>query len=138
MPAYDFRCNNCGEEFSLTFASIKAYETSPRICPNCQATDLDRIIRKVNVAAPSRDFTKLNSSEMLGVFESGDSKQVGQMFDQIGGTNPALGVQYHEATQRLLKGESMDTVESSLWAKETEATEALAKPEKKAKKKKLK
>jgi putative FmdB family regulatory protein len=131
MPAYDFRCNNCGEEFSLRFASIKAYENSTRICPNCQATDLDRIIRKVNVAAPSRDFTKLNSSEMLGVFESGDSKQVGQMFDQIGGTNPALGLQYHEATQRLLKGESMDTVESSLQAKETEAR---SKAEKKAKK----
>ena len=134
MPAYDFRCNNCGDEFSLTFSSIKAYETSARICPNCQATDLDRIIRKVNVAAASRDFTKLNSSEMLGVFESGDSKQVGQMFDQIGGTNPALGLQYHEATKRLLKGESMDNVESSLWANETEKTEALAKPEKTEKK----
>jgi putative FmdB family regulatory protein len=134
MPAYDFRCNNCGSEFSLSFSSIKAYETSPHLCPNCQATDLDRIIRKVNVGGlGSHDFTKMNSQEMLGVFESGDSKQVGQMFDQIGGTNPALGVQYHEATKRLLKGESMDNVESSLRDKETEST---AKPEKKTKKKK--
>lgn len=118
MPAYDFRCNNCGKEFSLRFASIKAYETEARICPNCQSQELDRIIRKVNVAAPSRDFTRMDSKEMLSVFESGDSKQVGQMFDQIGGTNPALGVEYHEATKRLLKGESMDNVETSLKEKQ--------------------
>src|SRR5688572_13598846 len=118
MPAYDFRCNHCGEEFSLHFASIKAYETAPRLCPNCQSSDLNRLIRKVNVASVSRDFTRLNSQEMLSVFESGDSKQVGQMFDQIGGTNPALGLEYHEATKRLLKGESMDNVESSLQEKQ--------------------
>jgi putative FmdB family regulatory protein len=122
MPSYDFRCNNCKKEFSLHFASIKAYETEPRICPNCQSQELDRIIRKVNVAAPSRDFTRLNSQEMLSVFESGDSKQVGQMFDQIGGTNPALGVEYHEATKRLLKGESMDNVETSLKEKQDSTT----------------
>ena len=120
MPAYDFRCNNCGKEFSLRFASIKAYETDTPLCPNCQSRELDRIIRKVNVAAPSRDFTRMNSQEMLSVFESGDSKQVGQMFDQVGGTSPELGVQYHEVTQRLLKGESMDKVEKSLQQREND------------------
>jgi putative FmdB family regulatory protein len=126
MPAYDFRCNNCGKEFSLRFASIKAYESETPICPNCQSKELNRIIRKVNVAAPSRDFTRMNSQEMLSVFESGDSKQVGQMFDQVGGTNPALGVEYHEATKRLLKGESMDNVESSLKAKQDSNTASSA------------
>lgn len=128
MPAYDFRCNNCDEEFTLTYKSVASYAKAEPTCNNCQSEDLKRIIRKVNVASVSRDYTRLNAGEMLNVFESGDSKQVGKMFDQIGGTNPALGAEYHEATQRLIKGESMDNVESSL-QKKRDVTEA--KPKKK-------
>jgi len=119
MPAYDFRCKTCGEEFTLSFKSVKAYADATPRCPNCQSAALARVIRRVNVQSPSRDFTKMNSNEMLGVLESGDSKRVGQMFDQIGGTSPELGAQYHEVTQRLLKGESMDKVERSLQERET-------------------
>ncbi len=117
MPAYDFRCNNCEQEFTLSYKSVASYAKATPHCNNCQSEDLERIIRKVNVAAVSRDYTRLDSSEMLNVFESGDSKQVGKMFDQIGGTNPALGLEYHEATKRLMKGESMDNVEKSLQKK---------------------
>lgn len=117
MPAYDFRCNNCEEEFALIYKSVASYAKATPACTNCQSEDLSRIIRKVNVAAVGRDYTRLDANEMLGVFESGDSKQVGKMFDQIGGTNPALGAEYHEATKRLMKGESMDNVESSLQKK---------------------
>lgn len=126
MPAYDFRCNNCDEEFTLTYKSVASYAKAEPTCNNCQSEDLKRIIRKVNVASVSRDYTRLNAGEMLNVFESGDSKQVGKMFDQIGGTNPALGAEYHEATQRLIKGESMDNVESSL-QKKRDATDATSK-----------
>jgi putative FmdB family regulatory protein len=118
MPAYDFRCNNCEEEFSLSYKSVASYAKATPECPNCQSNDLARIIRTVNVASVSRDYTRMDANEMLNVFESGDSKQVGKMFDQIGGTNPALGAEYHEATKRLMKGESMDTVETSLQKKQ--------------------
>lgn len=117
MPDYDFRCNNCEQEFTLTYKSVASYAKSTPQCSNCQSDDLSRIIRKVNVAAVARDYTRMDATEMLNVFESGDSKQVGKMFDQIGGTNPALGAEYHEATKRLISGESMDNVESSLQKK---------------------
>ena len=120
MPAYDFRCKNCGTEFTLHYKSFKAYSDATPQCSNCQSTDLARVINRINVASPSRDFTKMDSSQMLGVFESGDSRAVGQMFDQIGGTSPELGVQYHEVTQRLLKGESMEKVEKSLQQREND------------------
>ena len=126
MPAYDFRCNNCEEEFTLIYKSIASYAKATPACSTCQAEDLSRIIREVNVAAVARDYTKLDANEMLGVFESGDSKQVGKMFDQIGGTNPALGAEYHEATKRLMKGESMDNVEGSL-QKKRDTTEGKSK-----------
>ena len=114
MHSYDFRCKNCQHEFTLHYKSYQAYDEATPICPQCEATELSRIIRKVAVQNPTRDFTQMSSQEMLSVFESGDSKQVGQMFDQIGGSSPELGIEYHEATQRLMKGESMDSVEKDL------------------------
>ena len=131
MPAYDFRCNNCEEEFSLVYKSIKSYGEATPTCSNCQSSNLKRVIRAVNVPSTSRDFSRMNSQDMLSVFESGDSKQVGQMFNQIGGTNPALGAEYHEATKQLLKGVSLDSVESSLQEK---SDAKAAKSEKKGKK----
>jgi len=118
MPAYDFRCNECGEEFSQFYKSISAYANATTTCPNCESTDLARVIDKVNVGGGGHDYTKMGVDEMLGVFEAGDSKEVGKMFNQIGGTNPALGAQYHETTRRLMDGESMDTVEKDLQSRQ--------------------
>ena len=120
MPAYDFRCKNCGTEFTLHYKSFKAYDEATPQCTQCQSNDLARVINRINVVSPARDFTRMDANQMLGVFESGDSREVGKMFDQIGGTSPELGVQYHEVTQRLLKGESMEKVEQSLQQRENE------------------
>jgi putative FmdB family regulatory protein len=114
MPTYDFRCKNCGTEFSLFFKSYINYEAATPACANCNSVDLSRIIKKVNVSAPTRDYTSMSSDQMLNVLESGDGKQVGQMFQQIGGTDPAIGAEYQEVTQRLLDGESMDSVEKTM------------------------
>lgn len=114
MPAYDFRCKNCGERFTLNYKSIADYDEATPKCPKCAYTDLSRLISKVAISSPARDYSKMSSNEMLSVLESGDSKVVGEMFQQVGGGDPALGAEYHDATQRLLKGESMDKVEKEL------------------------
>lgn len=114
MPQYDFRCKSCGREFALSYASMKAYADATPTCPHCQSEDLARLITSVSVKNPSRDYTKMSSQEMLSVFDSGDSRQVGEMFQQIGGTSPELGAPYHDTTKKLLAGESMDKVEKSL------------------------
>jgi putative FmdB family regulatory protein len=122
MPTYEFRCKACNTEFDLFYKTTAQYAAATPACPVCTATTLARVIRKVNVEAPSRDYTKMSSAEMLSVFSSGDSKQVGQMFNQVAGSHPALAGEYHEATQRLLKGESMDKVEKSLQERDSEKT----------------
>jgi putative FmdB family regulatory protein len=132
MPSYDFRCKVCVTEFTLTYKSYKNYEQATPECPNCQSVELSRIIRKINIEAPTRDYSKMSSAEMLSVFSSGDSKQVGQMFNQVTGTNPALASEYHETTQRLMRGESMDKVEKHLTERDSETK---AKPKKEPKSK---
>lgn len=115
MPAYEFRCKACRAEFTLRYASVADYEAAAeRACPRCGASHLDRIIRRVQVKALSRDFTKMSSDEMLGVLESGDTRQVGAMFDQIGGADPEMGAEYHEVTKSLLRGDSMEKVERQM------------------------
>lgn len=116
MHSYDYRCKDCKTRFTLHYKTYKDYDAATPSCPECNSTALSRLIQSVSIQAQERDYTRLSSGEMLGVLESGDSRQVGEMFQQIGGASPELGVPYHEATQRLLKGEKMDKVEKDLKA----------------------
>lgn len=118
MPAYDYRCKQCGREFSLFYKSYRDYDAAEKRCPHCSSADLSRLIHQINVANPSsaRNYTQMSSNEMLSVLESGDSRAVGEMFKQVGdsagGSN--VGADYQHATERLLKGDSMEKVEKDL------------------------
>lgn len=114
MPDYDYRCNSCGNRFSLFYKTYADYDNANPQCPNCESAQLSRLITSVRVQTPSRDYTRMNSNEMLSVLESGDSQQVGAMFEQIGGGDPRLGTEYHEAAERLRSGEKMEKVEQDL------------------------
>lgn len=114
MPSYDYQCKDCGERFNLFYKTYAAYDAAEKACPHCSSVALSRIINRVNVAAPSRDYGKMSSGEMLSVLESGDSRQVGEMFNQIGGADPRLGKDFHDTTKKLLDGESKDKVERDL------------------------
>lgn len=114
MPEYSYKCRACGERFTLFYKTYAAFDESTPSCPNCGSEALSALIEGVKIASPSRDFTKMSSGEMLSVLESGDSRQVGEMFQQVGGTDPRLGKQYHDATQKLLSGEKIEKVERDL------------------------
>lgn len=116
MPSYDYRCNHCGRSFALFFKSIKDYDpAATHTCPHCQSTEVIRRIKRVAIPKQGRDLSQLSSGDMLNVFNSGDPKEVGKMFKQVTDTTGVdAGATYNEATQRLLKGESMDSVERDL------------------------
>lgn len=114
MPSYEYRCKNCGARFALFFKTYADYDTAAPGCPNCASTDLAELISRVAIQKPGRDYSNMEANEMLSVLESGDSRQVGEMFEQIGAGDPSLGKEYHDATQKLLKGESMEKVERDL------------------------
>lgn len=114
MPTYDYRCQECGTRFSLSYKTYADYDRAVPQCPECESDALSRLITSVRFAKPSRDYTSMSSDEMLSVMDSGDSRQVGEMFQQIGGTSPEMGKDFHQATEQLLKGESMEKVEKNL------------------------
>jgi putative FmdB family regulatory protein len=124
MPTYDYRCQDCGTRFSLFYKTYADYDEAVPQCPECKSSALSRLITSVRFSKPSRDYSSMSSEEMLSVLDSGDSRQVGEMFQQIGGTSPEMGKDFHEATEQLLRGESMDKVEKNLRKSENSTNEA--------------
>lgn len=126
MPSYDFRCKTCNTRFTLTYKTVADYEAAALTCAHCGSAALSRLIQRVNVQKPGRDYTRMSANEMLSVFESGDSRQVGEMFAQVGqgGVSPEAALPYHQATEQLLKGEKLDKVERDLRANEQAARPA--------------
>src|SRR5688572_17102413 len=118
MPTYDYRCNHCGRPFALFYKSYKDYEAAEaHICPHCQSIDTSRRIKRVAIAAPSRDLSTLSANEMLSVMDGGNSREVGKMFQQVAATTGEdLGDSFNDAARRLTKGESIDRVERDLAA----------------------
>ncbi|MEM6282878.1 MAG: FmdB family zinc ribbon protein [Chloroflexota bacterium] len=118
MPSYTFHCNSCHRDLTLFYKTYRQYDDATHTCPHCQSTDLTRTITSVTIGrgSSSHDYTAMNANQMLSVFESGDSKAVGEMMKQVGATVPDsnLGENYNAAADKLSSGASMDSVERDL------------------------
>jgi putative FmdB family regulatory protein len=124
MPSYDFRCKQCGRPFSQFYKSVKDYEAGTRLtCPHCGSANVARRIRRVAIPRPSRDLSRLSPNEMLSVMNSDNPREVGTMFQQViesaGGDLGDMGSTIQEATDRLLRGESIDSVEGDLASRDS-------------------
>ncbi len=91
MPRYEFRCKNCGAVFIVNTRTYSEYDSARLNCPECGSADLARLISQVSISGLQRDYRKMSSGEMLSVLESGDQRQVGELFKQVGGGDPASG-----------------------------------------------
>lgn len=116
MPEYDYRCKACRNEFSLFYKTYADFDAATPSCPQCGKTDLTRLIRRVAIARPGRDLSGMSANQMMSVLEGGDSREIGQLFDQVGQTAGVENVSetYQETTDKLLKGESVAKVEKGL------------------------
>lgn len=117
MPSYDFRCQSCGRHIVLTYKSYRDYDAAAHTCPHCASTDLTRLISRVAIARPTRSYAGMSSQEMLSVMEGGDSREMGELFRQVGDTVPdGMDNQFNEVTERLLHGDKPEKVEADLRA----------------------
>lgn len=124
MPSYDYRCNQCGQRIVLTYRTYKDYDEATHTCPHCGSTDLTRLIGRVTVARASQNYASMSSDQMLSVLEGGDSREIGQLFQQVGAGVPASDGEYHEVTNRLLQGEQPASIEADLRDKSSQQVTA--------------
>lgn len=124
MPAYEYRCNNCQRVTPFFYKTVAAYETgqAAQRCPHCGGADLTRVIHKVNVAKPSKNYAGMSSNEMLSVFENGDPREVGRMIHEVGGDHALNDPAMADAAKRLMKGDDPAKIERDLTANTTTTT----------------
>ncbi|MEP7292236.1 MAG: zinc ribbon domain-containing protein [Chloroflexota bacterium] len=118
MPVYDYRCNACGRKTAFFYKTYKDYDAAlsghTQVCPHCGGRDLTRLISRVTIARPGRDYAKMSSDEMLSVMEGGDGREMGQMMHQLGQDEAVSDPAFSEVTERLLKGEDPERIEADL------------------------
>lgn len=120
MPVYDYRCNVCGRKAALFYKTYRDYDAAnasrTHTCPHCGSHDLTRLISRVAIQKPSRDYTGMDSGEMLSVLEGGDSREVGRMMQQLGQDEAVSDPAFGEITERLMKGDSPEHIEADMGA----------------------
>ncbi|MCC6803446.1 MAG: zinc ribbon domain-containing protein [Anaerolineae bacterium] len=118
MPVYDYRCNVCGRKAALFYKTYKDYDAAnaenAHTCPHCGSHDLTRLISRVAIQKPSRDYTGMDSGEMLSVLEGGDSREVGRMMHQLGQDEAISDPAFGEITERLMKGDDPERIEADM------------------------
>ena len=56
MPIYEYRCNQCGNEFSQFYRSVRAAEEDDALrCPTCASADVQRRISRIAVLGAEGD-----------------------------------------------------------------------------------
>ncbi len=117
MPVYEYRCNACGRPVTYSYRSVRDYEAAREaglICPHCGASNLTRLISRVTLAKPGRDYASMSSGEMLNVLEGGDTREIGRLFEQAGQDQALDDPTMRDVGERLLKGESPGRIEADL------------------------
>lgn len=114
MPVYEYRCNHCGRRATLSYKTYKDYDAAIKGCPHCGSTELTRLISRVAIGKPARDYSTMSSDEMLNVLEGGNSQEVGRMMQQVGQTEGGLDPMMQDVSERLLKGENPEHIERDL------------------------
>ncbi|MCB9457944.1 MAG: zinc ribbon domain-containing protein [Anaerolineaceae bacterium] len=130
MPEYDYRCKSCRSEFTLFYKTYADFDAAAPVCPHCGSVEMSRLIRRVTIARPGRDLSKLSAQQMMSVLDGGDSREIGQLFDQVGQTAGVenMSETYRETTDKLLSGESVEKVEKGLQEQATASPPPQAEP----------
>lgn len=117
MPSYEYRCDSCGRLVNFSYKTYREYDEAERLCPHCGSAGLTRLISRVAIGRPTRNYGAMSSTEMLSVLEGGKPEEMGAMFRQVAESVPeGMDQQYHEVTERLLRGEKPETIEGDLQA----------------------
>ncbi|MEP7284349.1 MAG: FmdB family zinc ribbon protein [Chloroflexota bacterium] len=116
MPAYDYRCNNCKRRVVLKYKTYSDYDNAIPTCPNCQSTNLSRLISWVAIAkSEASRFSSLDDDSVLDDLADADPATLGRymrrMSDDIG---EDLGQEFNEVVDRLEKGEDPETIEANM------------------------
>ena len=113
MPLYEYRCHTCHRLVTL----LRSFsDTSTPCCPECDGTELTRLVSRVAVlrSEESRLESLADPSSLAGLDEN-DPRSVARWMRKMSEeTGEDMGSEFDEMVGRLEAGESPDDVERSM------------------------
>jgi putative FmdB family regulatory protein len=116
MPAYDFRCKNCCQDFTVSYASITEAGQDDPHCPYCQSVELSRLIRRVAVLSSEESrIERLSDPSRLAGLDENDPRAMGRLMrDMANELGEDAGPEMDEVIERLESGENPETIEQDV------------------------
>ncbi len=117
MPVYEFRCNDTGKHFEVSFKTIAAYDPATVTSPFTGSSNVSRLIRKVAVKKTGLDMGGMMKGDLGALSQLGESDPktlaygLRTIADESGGETHDG---FKEVVTRLEAGESPQSIEKSL------------------------
>jgi putative FmdB family regulatory protein len=109
MPIYEYRCGSCQRRVSLLYQTFSLAEAAIPTCPNCQSTDLKRLVSRVfQVKSEDARLDDLADPSALGDVDENDPRSVARWARKLGDQmGEDLGDDWTEMVDRLESGEDV-------------------------------
>ncbi len=114
MPAYSYRCLDCGKRFTVRM-SYAEYGTRPVHCPACGSDHHQRIIARVRMLRSEESrLESLADPALLDALDE-DPRALGRMMREMSRElGEDLGPEFEEVVDRLEKGQTPEEIEQAL------------------------
>ena len=109
MPIYEYICNPCNKRVNLFFRSYDEADRITAVCPDCDNSDLRRLI-----SASSISSGKNNSTPRQKISPNNPHLLAQTMRSSMRKSGKDYGNEFNEVVHRLEKGENPNSIEKSL------------------------
>ena len=116
MPAYDFRCKDCRNTFTLGYATYADRDAATPKCPHCGSLELSNLIRRVSLlTSEDARIERLSDPSRLSGIDEDDPRSMGRLMREMSAeSGEDLGPEFNDVVGRLESGESPESIESSM------------------------
>jgi putative FmdB family regulatory protein len=108
MPIYEYICNPCNKRVNLFFRSYDEANRNTAVCPDCDNSDLRRLISVSSISSgkncTSEQKKSSNNPYLLAQNMRSSMRKSGKDY----------GNEFNEVVHRLEKGENPNSIEKSL------------------------
>jgi len=113
MPIYEYYCSDCNSEVSILFLSFSEASNSTPTCPQCEKSNLERILSQVSVSQNIQQTTSTTKPVKNSDLE--DPKSLAKEMDRATSNKKAdYGEDFKEVKGRLEKGETPVSIETKM------------------------
>ena len=108
MPIYEYICNPCNKRVNLFFRSYDEAKRNTAVCPDCDNSDLRRLISVSSISSGK------NSTSEQKISPNNPHLLAQKMRSSMRKSGKDYGNEFNEVVHRLEKGENPNLIERSL------------------------